>query len=379
MKLLDQEPNFLLSEAHEVPSPQREQHQQQPAPQHLPGQGFPGRDRGELASEAGDELGLLEDVDQVERPPTPLDLGLQGDQVLRLLLLAQRGDLDPRLAVLAGDLHPARGAQLQRGVEPGQSLPELLLQGVDELTRVQRLADRPVVHVPAVLEVRRQVVLRVAPAARAGHPDLPEPQSVPQRDERAQLVRDALHPAFVVHHRRPPMLGHHPVQRDALGLVEVRPVLDRLVQVPLEQGDRVHHRPVGGVVALQLQHRQQRREHPPPVVGVRRRQHCTDTRLVPGLVRRRLRRQRLQRLLADHRKDDLADRTARLGQRRLRDPQHHPLLAADLLQLLDELAFDLLLRPRVDLLHQLNEQVHQRIGDLRLPHVAQRRQQRVPH
>ncbi|CAK7288093.1 hypothetical protein SGPA1_51059 [Streptomyces misionensis JCM 4497] len=115
------------------------------------------------------------------------------------------------------------------------------------------------------------------------------------------------------------------------------------------------------------------------MVGVRRAQHRTHPGPVAGLVRRCLRRQRLQRGLPGHRIDHLADRAARLGDRRLRQPQQDALLAADPLELLVELALDLLLRPRVDLLHELDEQFHQRVCDLRLAHMAQRRQQRVPH
>ncbi|GAA1323587.1 hypothetical protein GCM10009647_058560 [Streptomyces sanglieri] len=145
----------------------------------------------------------------------------------------------------AHDVHPARGAQLQRGVEAGQRLAQPLLQGLDELLRVLRLADRVVVHIAVVLEVRRQIVLRVPPPVRARHPDLPPAQRVPQRHEHAQLVRDALDPAALIHDRLAPLLAHHPRERDLLRLVEERALLgDGLVQVPLEQVDRVHNRPV---------------------------------------------------------------------------------------------------------------------------------------
>lgn len=127
-----------------------------------------------------------------------------------------------------------------------------------------------------------RVVLRVTPPVRPHHPDLPAPHRVPKRHQHAQLVRDALDPSLVVHRRRPPVLGHHPRERHALRRIEERALLQRLVQVALEQVDRVHHRPVGGVVALQLQRAQQRREHPAPVRRARRPQHRTNARLVGG-------------------------------------------------------------------------------------------------
>jgi hypothetical protein len=85
--------------------------------------------------EVGGELGLLDDIDQVDGAPAAVGLRLQRDQVLRLLLLAERRDLDPRLAVLLHDVHPARGAELERRIDPGQSLARLLLKCLDERLR----------------------------------------------------------------------------------------------------------------------------------------------------------------------------------------------------------------------------------------------------
>jgi hypothetical protein len=108
---------------------------------------------------------------------------------------------------------------------------------------------------------------------------------------------------------------------------------------------------------------------------VRRTQHRADPGLVTGLVRRGLRHQRLERLLpADHRKDYPPHRAGQLRQRRLRHSQHR-LLATDLLQLRPQFLLDLPLRPGVDFQLELDEQVHQRVGDLRLPDMAQRGQQ----
>ena len=48
--------------------PERVQNQQQPLADHLPRRRFPGRDRGERVGEHGDEVGLLEEVQQVDDP-----------------------------------------------------------------------------------------------------------------------------------------------------------------------------------------------------------------------------------------------------------------------------------------------------------------------
>ena len=87
---------------------------------------------------------------------------------------------------------------------------------------VQRLAHRGVVDVAVVLEVARQVLVRVLPAAGALDLDLAAAQRVPQRDQHAQLVGDALHPAVLVDDGVQPGLRHDAVDRDLLpGRVEL--------------------------------------------------------------------------------------------------------------------------------------------------------------
>jgi hypothetical protein len=70
-----------------------------------------------------------------------------------------------------------------------------------------------VVYAAVVLEVAGQVLVRVLPAARALDVDLAAAQRVPQRDQHAQLVRDALDPAVAVDDTVQPRLRHHPVDR----------------------------------------------------------------------------------------------------------------------------------------------------------------------
>ncbi|MEV5441002.1 hypothetical protein AB0N23_00335 [Streptomyces sp. NPDC052644] len=83
--------------------------------------------------------------------------------------------------------------------------------------------------VSVVLEVGGQIVLRITPPVGAHDPDLPSSQRVPQADQHAQLVRDALDVALVVDDRRPPLLGHHSVQRHCLGRIEEGALVQRLL------------------------------------------------------------------------------------------------------------------------------------------------------
>lgn len=83
------------------------------------------------------------------------------------------------------------------------------------------------------------------------------------------------------------------------------------------------HRAALSVVALEDQHRQQRVQHPAPVVGVRGAQGRAHPGFVAHLVRGSLNRERAQgRLTAGHREDHLAHDVARVGHRRGRDPEH---------------------------------------------------------
>jgi len=129
--------------------------------------------------------------------------------------LAELGNADPRAALPGDDPHPAGSAPDQSGIEPGQPVPQPLAQADDELGGVQRLGQDGVVDVAVVLEVARQVLVRVLPPGRALDVDLAAPQRIPQGDQHAHLVRDALRPA-VVDDGVQPRLRHDPVDRDLL-------------------------------------------------------------------------------------------------------------------------------------------------------------------
>ncbi|WP_331764226.1 hypothetical protein OH786_38600 (plasmid) [Streptomyces atratus] len=86
-----------------------------------------------------------------------------------------------------------------------------------------------------------------------------------------------------------------------------------------------------------------------------------------------------RRLAPGHRREhDLTDRPLRGAQRRLGELEEDVLLARHLLERVDELLGDLLLRPRPDPVHRGDQQLHQRVGDLPLPLMQQRGQQRHP-
>jgi hypothetical protein len=97
--------------------------------------------------------------------------------------LLQRRHEDPRLAVFGPDPHATRAAGPDRVVQPAERGVQPLLEIGDEHRRVKRLADRCVVHGPVALEVGRQVLVRVAPAAGPVDVDLAAADRVAKRPE----------------------------------------------------------------------------------------------------------------------------------------------------------------------------------------------------
>jgi hypothetical protein len=145
-----------------------------------------------------------------------------------------------------------------------------------------------------------------------------------------------------------------------------------------QQVQRDHDRAVGGVVTPELQHRQQRRQHPPIVIRVRRAQHGTHPSLEHLFVGLGLAHQLPQRLLANHRIQRFAHDLVRVLDGGLGQPEQNALLAAHPPQILGQLPLHPPIRPRVDLVDQTDQQVNQRVGDLRGSDPTQRRQQGQP-
>ena len=294
--------------------------------------------------------------------------------------LSELGDAHPRAALPGDDPDPAAGAPGQGRVKPGEPVIQPLPEPVGELGGVQGLAQLGVVDVAVVLEVARQVLVRVLPAARALDVDLAAAQRVPQRDQHAQLVRDALHPAVVVGDAVQPRLRHHPVDRHLLpGRVELLVAVG--ARVAGEQADGVHDRPVGAVVAAELQRGQQRGEHPPVVVRVGAAQLVADPLGHRPLGRLQLPGQRAQRLhpARHHRVHRLPHRVVGVLEGGVDHPGEDAALARHVRQLADQFLLHPPLGTGVDPVDQPGQQLHQAVDKLGLPRPAQRRQQRVPH
>ena len=267
-------------------------------------------------------------------------------------LFGRAGHPDPHLVAPGGDVHPAGRAGSQRARQPAQRLIQAGFESLDEFGGILWLTDGLVVHIALQVEIRGQVRLRVAPAARAEHPDLPAPDRVAQRAQGAQLVRAALDASPLINHRILPRQGYHAIQRDRLGRVIVlRPTV--AVGVAAQQLDRVHHRSVAAVVAPKLQRGQQIRQQPPVVVGVGARQHGTHPRPTRGLGGLVLGHHVAQALLsARGREHHLPHRSLGVIQAGFGDPGQHRVFVLDPAKLSEQLAFHPLLGAGVDPVHQ---------------------------
>lgn len=129
--------------------------------------------RGELSGEAGQVIGLLEHVEEVQGGRAALHLGLEGDEVGWFGQLVELRDRDPRLSPTGCDPHPAGGVGGQGTVQAVVGFAEAALQVGDEHRRVERLSDGAVMNLPVRLEVHQQVVFGFSPAIGADDVDLP--------------------------------------------------------------------------------------------------------------------------------------------------------------------------------------------------------------
>ncbi len=134
-----------------VPSAKRTR--EQPAAQDGAAGDLARGDRPELAGEVGEDVGVFEQVKQVEHPPAAEDLLFERVQRLRLGLRVERRDRDPRLSTPGRDPHATRAAAGDRAVERREGASEALLEVGDESSRVGWLAQRGVVDVAVRVEV----------------------------------------------------------------------------------------------------------------------------------------------------------------------------------------------------------------------------------
>lgn len=227
---------------------------------------------------------------------------------------------------------------------------------------------------PVRFEVHREVLLGIPPPAGANDIDLPAADGLPQGPQHAQLVGDPLHLADLVDDRLAPLPGHHPVERDPLpgGVV---PLPTWPLRVAAEQLQGVHHRPVDGVVAAELERPEQLGEHLAVVVRVRGAQHGPNSLAERALAGPAFPSQVPQRLLGDHGVDHGPHGVVGMLHRRCCHGEEDALLAPHAAQVGQQLPLHLAFRLGVDLVDQGDEQIHQTVGDLRPARPAQRRQQ----
>ena len=143
------------------------------------------------------------------------DLGLERGQVGWIGLRVERRHGDPARALHAD---PDQGVGRQAGVQGVQRLAHLGLKVGDEAIGFERQVQRLVVRGSLRLEVGRHVVVRVAVAVGADHPDLLAPQLVAERLQGADLIGDPVDArpplGVLLDDRLAPEPAHHAVDRN---------------------------------------------------------------------------------------------------------------------------------------------------------------------
>jgi hypothetical protein len=133
------------------------------------------------------------------------------------------------------------------------------------------------------------------------------------------------------------------------------------------------------VVAAKGQDVQDRRQHAPVVVGIGAMDQGLDA-LAEGRTRCiALLDQRAEGLLSDQGKKDLAHGAVGVLPGSCGDAKEQPCLVLDLVDLPDQIGSDPLLGSHPDAVNDLDEEVHQPVGDLPAPLPAECRQQCLAH
>lgn len=248
------------------------------------------------------------------------------------------------------------------------------LQISDERPGVQGLSQGRVVNVAVRLEVAREVVFGIAPPVRPDG-DLAAANRVPERSQDAQLVGDPLKTAGLINHCCAPVPRDHAVDRGSLrGRVEA--VLAGPIAVAREELQGVHHGPVGGVRAAKLERAEQARQHPAIVRGIRGAKHRPHALAKRLIVCFRHLDQVAQRALPDDGEHRRADCLVGMLDRSFGEAKQDPLLPADAAQVADQLSLDEVLGAGADPVNELDQQIHEPVGDLRGPRPARRSAQR---
>lgn len=153
------------------------QAQQQARLQHVAPQGFIRSRTLQGVSEVQPQVGFLDHIEQAGHRPNGIEFGFERGQVGRRGLRIEWRQRDPA-AALGTDTNIR--VLFQPG-EGAQRFAHLGLQVGDKAIRVKREIQRLVVVVAVLVKVGRQVIVGLAIAVRADHPDFLAAQPLAQR------------------------------------------------------------------------------------------------------------------------------------------------------------------------------------------------------
>ena len=170
---------------------------------------------------------------------------MERTDVHRFGLRVERRDGDPA-ALARTDRYRARPVS-ERRLEVVESGGQPGLNVADERCSIKRIREPLVVGGSPIIEIGREVLVRVAPPLGTVDPDLLAPQPIPQGLQGADLERDPVHPLptlAIGHDDELPPPGWHNLDRhDLIDRVDRTGPIDR----PDDQADRREDRAVGHV------------------------------------------------------------------------------------------------------------------------------------
>jgi hypothetical protein len=261
-----------------------------------------------------------------------------------------------------------------------QRLAHLRLNVGDEAIGFERQVQRLVIRGSLRLEVGRHVVVRVPVAIGADHPDFLAPQLVTERVQDTDLVGDPVdaRPPFgvLLDDRLPPEPACHAVDRHVfVGGEGVQPG----VGVPLQEVEGLDHRAMAPVVRAEVQDPEDLWYHSPVMALVRVADHGAQGDPVGRSRDLGFLDQVAQGLFADDREHDLAHDPVWMVKGGPGQLEEEPLLAADALQVVEQLAVDTAFGPCSDPVDGLGEEVDQVVGYLAAAEVHEGREPSEAH
>ena len=301
------------------------------------------------------ECGLLQDIEKTRHRPGPADFVLQLDQSRGLRLAIERCDTDQVLPDLP---QPNHVVLRQRRVQRSQFFRQAGTDIRHERMGVLPKAEIGVIGFAALVEISRQITVRIPVAVSTFYPDFPGPDAVAELAQHAEFVGNHVQPALVVNNKLLPA-GRNGSGRRNPGRHCPAPCLSQAD----DQFQGIENRTPDRIVRPKSQNRQELRHHPAIVTGTGS-SHDGLNALVqsaPGAV---LVNHGRQFHYPGYRIDDIDHPAFRVFDSRLGNVEQQAFLAVNPLDVTCDPDDHLSARPRLKAVQDLQKEINQIIRQL---------------